>query len=76
MHNFHLSVGIFDFLFSPVSVRPKLEKMAKIEKMANFPTLVTQKSAKNENHKNSHTQMKIMHKMLLLAKNGPQWTIS
>ena len=49
--------------------------MAKIEKMADFPTLRVQNSAKNQNHENSHTQMKIMPKILLQTNFWPQWTI-
>ena len=75
MQNFHLIVEIFViFIFLTIFGPAKLEKMTKIEKIANFSTLVAQKSEKN--HENSHTPMKIVHKMLLLTKNEPQWTIS
>ena len=71
-------IWVWEFLFSFFAEfrAAKVEKLAIFSILAFFSNFAGPEFDKNENHKNSHTQMKIMHKMLLLTKNEPQWTIS
>ena len=72
MDTFHLSVGIFVILiFWPFLGRESCNFCIFLAILAIFPTLWAQKMQKNLNHKNSHTQMKDMNKILPQTKN---WT--
>jgi hypothetical protein len=65
IENFHCK-NFHDFHFSVIFRLGKVKNIANFGKMAKicFPG---HKSPKNENHENSHTQIKVMPEILLLA---------
>ena len=74
-HNFHLRVGILLLVIFCQFLDPQSWK--KWQKSKKWPIfqLCGSKSAKNENHKNSQIQMKIVPSILLQTNFWLQWTI-